>query len=193
MGIEFDLRDVQKFIESIDKDNQKAMRSASTRSINAMHKEAWKIAKERYNKLPKATERDKNEPFNSRVTKRVDRSDPTSYKTNLKATKEPYNAIHSVVGSRYPRNQKGIPVKSRPTVYVRVAEEKKKIGPNQFIAQPKKTEGQDVTLLLSRHEKGRMKETYSSLYDVLSFPENEKRIEDVFNKVVDEVYGKIGN
>ncbi len=191
MGIEFDLRDVQKFIESIDKENQKAMRSAANRSINAMHKEAWKIAKERYSKLPKTEDRDKNEAFNSRVTKSVDRSDPTSYKTKLKATKEPYNAIHSVVGSRYPRDQKGIPVKRRAPIYVRIAGEKTKVGKAQFIGKPKATASKDVTLLLARTEEGQKKETYSSLYDVLSFPENEKRIEAVFNKVVDEVYGKM--
>ncbi len=189
--MEFDLTGLAKFVDSIDKNNQRAMRSAAQRSLTAIRKEAFAIIRERYSKVRKTEEKSFDfVPAFAKLTDSKRFYSGSNLEIAFRAATRPFNAAYTVVGSPNPRDQRGLKRTGRPAIFKRVAGQKKLVGQGQFLFQKN---GTNMLGFKGPNKEGKatiIKETYSSIHQVLMFRENRKRVEDAVTKVVEEVYDK---
>jgi hypothetical protein len=105
------------------------------------------------------------------------------------ASNQPYSQIHSVVGSRYPRKQRGIRIDSRRPLSVKIGGKQIAKQKGQFIAAPKKTPGVTQVFLRSKKEPGSfLKLSNESIGALLQEEVNQKKIEDAVNLAVKGAY-----
>lgn len=196
MPVKFDVTSLTKFIESLDRHNRNAMRSAARRTNTAMTKAAFSIVSKQYPQVRKdASEGDR--PSFRTLTEIKTIHGRNSIRIDIKAIPTKFNAIHNVIGSTKIRDQKGIKVADRPGIYFNIAGTIKRAGKGQFIVSPLHSRHADVTLLTYRGKgltsKGKpvlLKETFSAAYDLLLYADKAAKIEEAFSKVIDKVYDK---
>lgn len=184
----FNKKELLVHIKKIEKAQHNALRKATRRSLAAAYNTAWEISKKQYHRLPKNENCDTNTSFKNR-TEKIARTSTSNMEAVLRASNQPYSQVHSVVGSRYPRKQRGIKIDSRPPLSVKIGGKQIVKQKGQFIAAPKKTPGVTQIFIRSKKDSGSfLKLATESIVALLQQEVNQKKIEDAVNLAVKGVY-----
>jgi hypothetical protein len=171
------LPEIVAFVSNAERAAKRAGENALRAATKDLQEEAWKLVKTRYHRLPKSADKESITSFRHATQRYFLKDSPSNLTGVFKASTRPYSLIHAVVGSRRPRSQAGIPVKRRRKIYVKIAGNKKPLGKGQFIAAPIKQRAKNIAHIFNKNRRGKiLRETYSSIYDVLSFPENQEKL-----------------
>jgi hypothetical protein len=185
------LPEVVAFVSAAERLAKRAGASALKAATKDLHEEAWKLSKNRYHRLPKFANKGNQTSFRNSTLRYLRKDSSSTMASIFLASARPYSVINSVVGSRQPRPQAGKKIKRRRKIYVRISGQKHPLGKGQFIAAPIKQRAKNITHVFYKNKQGKiLKESYSSLFEMLLFPENQEKLAHAATKSFLKNYDK---
>lgn len=195
MSLKFNEKEIKKHINQIARYQYNALRKAARRGLKAAYETSWVITKDRYYHLGKNTEKNQTASYRDQTDK-IARVNPTSVEIVLRAATRAFSLINSVVGSKKPRNQKGIKIANRKPLVVKIDGKRKVATGGQFIASPKKTRIHGVTQVFVRGKQGKnegklTKQTSHSISRVLKKDASQSKLYIEVSMAIDKAFNEV--